>query len=133
MAISIQKSLQKAQRIKLPGGVVGKICWVLVVFCISVTTLAAFTKSDWIIAGAVASMFLLAFPLLWRLINFADKNPQAAILEGAEFLMHQQLVLGTKENPTLGLADEMRVEARAVTLSSADVMKADTDEKKGVR
>ena len=78
-------------------------------------------------------MFLLAFPLLWRLINFADKNPQAAILEGAEFLMHQQLVLGTKENPTLGLADEMRVEARAVTLSSADVMKADTDEKKGVR
>jgi hypothetical protein len=39
--------------------------------------------------------------MLWRLINFADRNPQAALFEGAEFLAHEQMRLGTKAVPIL--------------------------------
>src|SRR5664279_1278498 len=35
------------------------------------------------------------------LVSFADKNPQAALLEGAEFLLHEQITLGTKAQPQL--------------------------------
>jgi hypothetical protein len=46
-------------------------------------------------------MFGLCFPLLWRLVNFADRNPHAALFEGAQFLAHEKLVLGTKAHPIL--------------------------------
>jgi len=125
MPIDLQTMLRKAQKIKLPGGVVGKICWVVVVFCLSVTALAALTRNEWIIGGAVVSMFVLAFSMLWRVINFADKNPQAAILEGAEFLIHEQIVLGSKYNPTIRVGNELPVPAHPVALPAPDVMNDD--------
>ena len=44
--------------------------------------------------------FILTFVILWRLINFANKNPQAAIL-GAQFLVHEQIQLAAKGIPSL--------------------------------
>jgi len=55
----------------------------------------------WVSVLALVLVFALCFPLLWRLVNFADRNPQAALLEGAEFLVHEQMRLGMKSSPVL--------------------------------
>ena len=57
----------------------------------------------WVSVLALALLFLLSFPLLWRLINFAEKNPQAALFEGAEFLAHEQMQLGMKTTPVFAI------------------------------
>jgi len=118
--MSLDDLLQKVSAVKLPGGVVGKVSLVLVVTSLSIASLAVFSKNEWILGGAIAAIFLLAFPMLWRLINFADRNPQAALLEGAEFLVHQQILLGTKSNPTIDLDVEAIVEERPLELPPAE-------------
>jgi len=49
----------------------------------------------------VGGILLLAFVIFWRLINFADRNPQAALLEGAEFIIHEQIVHASKYLPSI--------------------------------
>jgi len=43
--------------------------------------------------------------MLWRVINFADRNPQAALLEGSEFLMHERMVHSSKSSAVLPLSE----------------------------
>ena len=116
MDFDFDKLLQKVSSIKLPGGVVGKVCAVLIVASVCIGGVAAFAENDWVIVAGIVAIFLLAFPMLWRLINFADKNPQAALLEGAEFLLHSQMVLGTKANPVITVEPETITEERQVHL-----------------
>lgn len=120
MGFDLEKALEKVSAVKLPGGVVGKVSLVLIVLSICIGGLAAFSKNDWIVGGGIAAIFLLAFPIVWRLINFADRNPQAALLEGAEFLIHQRILLGTKANPAYELDMEVITEERSVELPSAE-------------
>ena len=116
MDFDLDKVLQKVSAIKLPGGVVGKVCAVLIVASVCIGGIAAVAKNDGVIVAGIAAIFLLAFPMLWRLINFADKNPQAALLEGAEFLLHTQMVLGSKTNPVITVEPETITEERPVQL-----------------
>ena len=98
---NFQSILHTASKIKLPGGVVGKVCKVLIFIALAFAAIAWSVKVVWVSIAALAMLFILCFIILWRLVSFADRNPQAAILEGAEFLMHEQLRLGTKTNPKL--------------------------------
>ncbi|KIC90266.1 hypothetical protein [Flavihumibacter solisilvae] len=61
-----------------------------------ITLIAGLAGNLWISCAAIALIFILTFVILWRLINFANKNPQAAILEGAEFLVHEQIQMAAK-------------------------------------
>ena len=103
MGITIEKVLQTVSGVKLPGGVVGKVSLVLIVVSICVCGMAAYSENEWIIGGGIAGTFILVFTILWRLINFADRNPQAALLEGAEFIIHERIRMGTKANPSIPL------------------------------
>lgn len=120
MNFDLEKALQNVSAVKLSGGVVGKVCLVLIVVSISIGSLAAFSGNAWIVGAGIGAIFLLAFPMLWRLINFADRNPQAALLEGAEFLVHQQILLGTKANPTMTLDIEAITEERPAELQGEE-------------
>ena len=120
MDFDIGKVLQNVSAIKLPGGVVGKVCAVLIVASICIGGVAAISKNEWVIVAGIAAIFLLAFPSIWRLINFADRNPQAALLEGAEFLLHQQMVMGTKTNPVIPLQPEAITEERPAELPAEE-------------
>lgn len=79
----------------------GKVCTVLIVIAAAMAVIAWAVHMVWVSVLALALLFLLSFPLLWRLINFAEKNPQAALFEGAEFLAHEQMQLGMKTTPVL--------------------------------
>ena len=109
--------LDTASKITLPGGVVGKVCKVLIFIALAFAAIAWSVKAVWVSVTALGMLFLLCFVILWRLVSFADRNPQAAILEGAEFIMHEQLRLGTKANPQLPSTEMDFIEATPVTLS----------------
>ncbi len=116
----LQKILHNVSKIKLSGGIVGKVCIVLIVVALSMAAMAWSVKLEWVSVIAIILLFILTFVMLWRVINFANKNPQAAILEGAEFILYQQLMLGTKAHPQLAVDTTAFVEDHPVTLTPAD-------------
>ena len=116
-SFDLQSILHTASKITLPGGVVGKVCKVLIVIAFAFAAIAWSVKVVWVSVTGLAMLFLLCFVILWRLVSFADRNPQAAILEGAEFLMHEQLRLGTKASPELPAAAQEFVQETPVVLT----------------
>ena len=112
-----QSMLHSVSKISLTGGVVDKVCKVLICIAMACAIIAWSVKTLWVSVAALAMVFLICFPILWRLVTFADRNPQAAILEGAQFLMHEQLRLGMKETPELPTNPDGFVEAEPVHLT----------------
>jgi hypothetical protein len=101
MPINFETIIQNVSKVKLQGGVVGKVCRVLIFVAVSLAAISLSVRVTWVAALCAAFLFILVFVMGWRLISFADKNPQAALLEGAEFLVHEQLTMGMKGNPKL--------------------------------
>lgn len=101
MNIDFSKLIRNVTKVKLGGGVFGKTCTVLIVIAVIFFGIAWIANNIWVSVLAISLVFILTFVLLWRLINFANKNPQAVILEGAEFLVHQQIELASKGVPNL--------------------------------
>ena len=112
--------LDTASKIKLSGGMVGKVCKVLIIVALAMAVIAWSVKLVWVSVLAICLLFVLCLVILWRVISFAIKNPQAAIMEGAEFLLHEQLMLGTKSNPRLLVTDRESIEAHLVILSPSE-------------
>lgn len=94
--------------VKLRGGVVGKVCTVLLSVAAATAIIAWAAHSVWVCVFALALLFGLCFPILWRLIGFAERHPQAALFEGAEFLAHEQMQFGMKSTPVLPEPDLMQ-------------------------
>jgi hypothetical protein len=107
-------------KVKLPGGVVGKVTLALIIICVVIGAVALKAANVWIEAGALGMIFVMAFVILWKLISFADRNPQAALLEGAEFLVHQQIVNVAKNVPSFPAPQLERVEPEAIEGVAAD-------------
>jgi hypothetical protein len=120
MAFDLEKVFEKVSAIRLAGGVVGKVSAVLIVASVCIAGVAAISKNVWVIGGGIVAILLLAFPMLWRLINFADRNPQAALLEGAEVLLHEQIVMASKTNPVIPLEPEAMTEERPAELPAEE-------------
>lgn len=96
MSFDVGKLIENVSRIKLKGGIFSKASTVLIVVSVCILVIALIARNIWVSCGAIGLIFTLTFVILWRLINFANKNPQAAILEGAEFLVHEQIQLAAK-------------------------------------
>jgi hypothetical protein len=81
--------------------------------------MACAVRDVWISGLAIVLVLVFAFIMLWRVISFADRHPEAALLEGGEFLKHQQMILGTKQQPQLPEGPN-EVEAGAIVLDPSD-------------
>lgn len=68
--------------------------------------------------GSILAIVLLAMPLLWRIIAFAEKNPGVALLDGAQLLKHEQLRLASKNNPEILVAPQSQREGRPIAVSN---------------
>ena len=101
LPFNIDSALQNISKVNLRGGVVGKVTIAVIAVCLFMAFIAWSAKNLWLSTAALVFVFVFAFIILWRLINFADRHPQAALLEGAEFLVHEQLVQATKGHPVL--------------------------------
>jgi hypothetical protein len=90
---------ETATKVRLRGGVVGKLSTVLIVASIALGAIGVAAHNEWIAGGAVILIFVLVLTLGWKMLRFAEEHPQAALMEGAELLMHERLTLAMKGHP----------------------------------
>jgi hypothetical protein len=96
--LGLTESLTK---ITLPGGVVGKMSRVLICVAGFLAFIAYMGTNPWVQGSAVLTILILVLVLGWRLITFAENHPQAALMEGAELLLHEQMQLAAKGQPEI--------------------------------
>jgi len=116
MNIDIGELVNNVSKVTLKGGIFAKTCTVLIIVSISMFGISFFAKNIWISGIAIGLIFILTFIVLWRLINFANNNPQAAILEGAQFLVHEQIQLAAKGIPSLPNSVQFLIEDKPVEI-----------------
>ena len=114
LPFNFNSAISGLSRVTLRGGVVGKVTFAVSLVSIALTAIAWSVSNIWLSAAALLMVFTLTFVMLWRLINFADRHPQAALLEGAEFLVHEQIVHATKTLPAIPLNQIEQVQPEAV-------------------
>lgn len=114
LPFNFDSAIDGLHKITLKGGVVTKQTFAIVVVCLSITVITWGANDVWLSRGAVAGILLFAFVMMWRQTNFADRHPQAALLEGAEFLAHQQIVHASKNMPVIPAPQTMQVEPEPV-------------------
>lgn len=94
--MDLEKILQRVGNVKLRGGIFGKMTWAVIVICICVTVLAYSTENLYISSATIVLMMAFALYFFSRLLNFAERHPQIAILDGSEFLVHEQILHAAK-------------------------------------
>ena len=133
MNIDIGKLVKNVSQIKLKGGVFEKASRVIIIVSVCIFGIAALIGNIWVSSGAILLIFIFAFVILWRLINFANKNPQAALLEGAEFLVHEQIQLAAKGMASIPQSIANLIEETPVEIddkAKIEASKPDEEERK---
>lgn len=133
LPFNFDRALEGLTKVTLRGGLVGKVTFSVVAVSLAIATIAWSARNIWLSSGALAAVFILAFVMLWRLISFADRNPQAALLEGAEFLVHEQIVHATKSNPVLTVEATVQTQPEAIEGSSANPEIADIPDEEEIQ
>lgn len=94
--MSLDKMLESVKTIKLTGGIFGKTSLLLIVLCICVAAVSLKVDVWWAPLALMLPLMAIVLYALKRGLDFAEKNPQAAIMDGAEFLVHERIVHGRK-------------------------------------
>ena len=90
------KLLEHSLKIKFPNGFVGKIIKTFTILLICLTVIALFFRNIKFAIGIVGVAIVVFLIIFFSLLKFISKNPQAALLEGTEFIMHEQMEYATK-------------------------------------
>ena len=108
MEFDFSKVAGNITKVKFPNGIVGKVSLVLVVLIFM--SIWGITKigNELLSAVTILIVIIIVFITLLRLIRFADKNPQAALFEGAELLYHEQMQLASKEKGSISFNPNMQ-------------------------
>lgn len=85
-----------ASKVSLKGGVVNKICRVLIMLIVGASAVLCFVRNVWLAAFVILGVFIIVSYFLRRLCSLAENNPQVALMDGVEYLMHEQLTIQTK-------------------------------------
>lgn len=120
LPFNFDRAIDGLTKVTLRGGVVGKVTFAVVFVSLALGSVAWTVSNIWLSVAALVMIFTLSFAMLWRLINFADRNPQAALLEGAEFLVHEQIVHASKSLPTIPITQIEQVQPEVIEGPSAD-------------
>lgn len=95
------KALENLKSVRLTGGLFAKIVPVLIVLCISITWVCLKNGTWWLPISLFLPVLLLFYYVFKRLFDFADANPHAAIMDGAELLSRERLLHGQKGEENL--------------------------------
>ncbi len=95
--MDISKALERVKSVNLKGGLVGKTTSLLVVLSVCVSAVCIATKVWWIALVLILPLMGMVFYSLKRCFDFAEKHPQAAIMEGSEFLVHERIMFAQKD------------------------------------
>lgn len=86
-------------QIKLKGGLARQICMVLIVMIIVFGMIALSVNKWWVSLAITVLATIIILIILWRLLNLANKNPSAALMNGIQYLVHEQQFAATKKSP----------------------------------
>ena len=78
--------------IRLSGGIFGKTTVLLCVVTVSACAIAWKISNPWISFAIVSLVIVIVWYSVKRCFDFAQDNPQAAIMEGQELLLHEKIV-----------------------------------------
>ena len=90
------RGLQSLLKVKLRGGVVGKVAVTLITLVLGATAVCMKLNTDWMILSLFLSIAVIVSTFLWRIINFAKEHPVEALFEGAELLAYEELKQAVK-------------------------------------
>ena len=94
--MNFEKILESLRTIKLTGGIFGKTSLVLLVLCICVAAVSIKVDVWWVPLALMLPLMGIVLYTLKRCLDFAEKNPHAAIMDGAELLVHDRILHGRK-------------------------------------
>ena len=120
LPFNFDRALEGLSKITLKGGVVAKVTFAVVAVSLALTMIAWSVANIWLSAAALFFVFTLSFTMLWRLVSFADRHPQAALLEGAEFLVHEQIVHSSKSMPVIPLDQSIPIQPELIEGAAAN-------------
>jgi hypothetical protein len=66
---------------------------------------------------------IIVIVALWRLFNLADKNPQAALMEGEQYLAHERILIATKNNPEISVEPSKMIPSAPLDLTDREKQK----------
>jgi hypothetical protein len=96
-----EKEFKTLKAIKLTGGIFGKTTLLLIVLCVCVAAVCFRAGVWWLSLILMLPLMGIVTCAFMRCMDFAEKNPQAAIMDGAEFLGYEQMVQGRKGEEAL--------------------------------
>ena len=99
--MNFDKALESIKTVKLTGGIFGKTTLLLIVLSVCITAICINADTWWFPLVFIPPLMLIITFALKRCLDFAESNPQAAIMEGAELLSHERMLHATKEEGTL--------------------------------
>jgi hypothetical protein len=99
--VNFEKILESIKTIKLTGGIFGKTSLLLIVLCVCVAAVSLKVDVWWVPLALMLPLMAIITYALKRCLDFAEKNPQAAIMDGAELLVHERIVHGRKGHDLL--------------------------------
>jgi hypothetical protein len=118
--------LNRVSAIKLTGGLIGRVCTVLIVVVVGFVVLGAKSNLWWMAPLSLIAIFSFSFPILWWVLRFAKTNPHAAIFDGAELLQYEQLTHSSKNHPMIMVTPESKTEGHPVPrISYSEINKPD--------
>lgn len=131
--MDIPKALERLKSVNFKGGIFGKTTTILVVLCICVSAVCIATRVWWMALVLILPLMAMVFYTLRRCFDFAENHPEAAIMEGAEFLMHEKLHFAQKyqtEDPGLisAVIDHSPPEIPIEEIAAPDSPPDDADE-----
>ncbi len=88
-------------RIKFGSGVIGKTGTVMLGVVIVFGIVAYRIDGFWALAGIALLTAAVFLVYLFATLRFAERNPNIAVLEGAELIQAKRLDLGASEMPAL--------------------------------
>lgn len=123
--MSIDKAIDSLKSVRLKGGIFGKTTLLLIVLAVCVSAVALKSSIWWLTLALMLPLILVVTYALKRSFDFASTNPQAAIMDGAEFLQHERIVHATKD---LGLLVSESPTTENPTFQIPEITQAEQDE-----
>jgi hypothetical protein len=120
MNLDFGKLIKNVSSVKLGKGIFGKTATVLIVLIMTFGFIAWASQNVWVCAGTLLLITFIVTFILFKLIRLAEKTPQTVILEGAEFILHQQIEIASKGMPTLPISHGQYIIGTPLNLSPAD-------------
>lgn len=122
--MNFEKAIENLKSIKLSGGIFGKTNLLLLVLTVCVSSVAWKIGSWWFALIVLLILMGLIFYAIKRCFDFAMHNPQAAIMDGSEFLVHERIVHGIKNQGSF-LPKDFDIAHPSPEISEAEISAAD--------